>query len=376
MIKSYNKPKYIEISDILTDRIFNKQIVPQDPFPTIRNIAKEFDVSINTADRAVAVLVEQGILITRGKKGIKIADIPEQKSIYRSRLLDSISGRLPDIYGFAVPYVYKNIIEHEAAESGILCCLPFESALFMRMYLDENGDILKESLALIKSAALKGVLVPASASENAIHELSSRGVKIIGFSDIKYAEIFSSCSAVVFNPVQYFKMFLSFVLNNSSAYSRSDSFTASWEKTYFIQFGSEKTKVRSQEALDAALNGTGKINAEIRTIGPVNQRYRENLFLALADIGRDNLICVNDQILVQPVYEFLSKRSLVPGKDIGVVGAGTAGYAESFFPPLTTLGFDIRKTGEVFFSLVKEKNNRHVEMPFVYFQRKSSHSSG
>lgn len=76
MIKWEPKHRYEEVADDLRDRILNGEFQPRAAIPSIPRIMQEYEVGRNTAMHAVALLVEQGIVVIRQSKGTFV--VPEE----------------------------------------------------------------------------------------------------------------------------------------------------------------------------------------------------------------------------------------------------------------------------------------------------------
>ncbi|MBO4270410.1 winged helix-turn-helix domain-containing protein [Microbispora triticiradicis] len=63
------------VADEIKRRIKAGQYQPRMPIPAERRMAEEFGVAVNTVRRAVAVLREEGVLMTLPAKGTFVAPI-------------------------------------------------------------------------------------------------------------------------------------------------------------------------------------------------------------------------------------------------------------------------------------------------------------
>jgi GntR family transcriptional regulator len=57
-------PVYMQVADILRARIESGQLLPDRPVPSETQLQQEFGVARGTARKAIAVLREQGLVIT------------------------------------------------------------------------------------------------------------------------------------------------------------------------------------------------------------------------------------------------------------------------------------------------------------------------
>jgi GntR family transcriptional regulator len=57
-------PVYVQVADILRARIESGQLLPDRPVPSETQLQQEFGVARGTARKAIAVLREQGLVVT------------------------------------------------------------------------------------------------------------------------------------------------------------------------------------------------------------------------------------------------------------------------------------------------------------------------
>jgi DNA-binding GntR family transcriptional regulator len=62
-------PVYVQVADILRARIESGQLLPDRPVPSESQLRQEFGVARGTARKAIAVLREQGFVVTVKGRG-------------------------------------------------------------------------------------------------------------------------------------------------------------------------------------------------------------------------------------------------------------------------------------------------------------------
>jgi GntR family transcriptional regulator len=67
-------PVYEQVIYAVTRAIVGGQLRPGDMFPSVRTLSQELKINPNTAQKIVAALVEQGLLVVRPGIGTEIAD--------------------------------------------------------------------------------------------------------------------------------------------------------------------------------------------------------------------------------------------------------------------------------------------------------------
>jgi len=85
-------PIYIQIEDSLHSLIAAGQIQPGEQLPTIRELAADIRVNLNTVARAYFELDREGVISTQRGRGTFVSGVPDQKQIEKNRqkLLRSI----------------------------------------------------------------------------------------------------------------------------------------------------------------------------------------------------------------------------------------------------------------------------------------------
>ena len=85
-------PIYIQIEDSIHTLIAAGQIQPGEQLPTIRELAADIRVNLNTVARAYFELDKEGVITTQRGRGTFVSGIPDQKQMEKKRqkLLHSI----------------------------------------------------------------------------------------------------------------------------------------------------------------------------------------------------------------------------------------------------------------------------------------------
>jgi GntR family transcriptional regulator len=85
-------PIYIQIEDSIHSLIAAGQLQPGEQLPTIRELAADIRVNLNTVARAYFELDKEGVISTQRGKGTFVSGVPDQKQIEkkRAKLLKSI----------------------------------------------------------------------------------------------------------------------------------------------------------------------------------------------------------------------------------------------------------------------------------------------
>ncbi|MFV1948665.1 MAG: GntR family transcriptional regulator [Anaerolineales bacterium] len=78
-------PIYIQIEDSIHTLIAAGQIQPGEQLPTIRELAADIRVNLNTVARAYFELDREGVISTQRGKGTFVSGVPDQKQIEKKR---------------------------------------------------------------------------------------------------------------------------------------------------------------------------------------------------------------------------------------------------------------------------------------------------
>jgi len=87
-------PIYLQLFNQIKDQIVNGQLSEMEPLPSIRNLAKELNISVITTKRAYDDLEREGFIITVAGKGSFVA--PINKQMVREEKLKVIEERLSE----------------------------------------------------------------------------------------------------------------------------------------------------------------------------------------------------------------------------------------------------------------------------------------
>lgn len=115
-------PMYVQIKDAIKENIYNGQLKDKEALPSIRQLAKELDVSMITVKRAYTDLEYEGLVTTVSGKGtfVNLSDyskiIEHRKSELLMRLRDEVVNL--KIAGIKEEEVIKLILEEYSMVGG------------------------------------------------------------------------------------------------------------------------------------------------------------------------------------------------------------------------------------------------------------------
>jgi DNA-binding GntR family transcriptional regulator len=68
------EPVYLQLARILREMITSGQIAPRQPMPSIKSITQQYGVAKGTAEKALGVLRDEGLVVTVPGRGIYVID--------------------------------------------------------------------------------------------------------------------------------------------------------------------------------------------------------------------------------------------------------------------------------------------------------------
>jgi GntR family transcriptional regulator len=80
-----NVPIYIQIEDSISSMISAGQLKPGEQLPTIRELAADIRVNLNTVARAYFELDKEGVISTQRGKGTFVSGVPDEKMLKKKR---------------------------------------------------------------------------------------------------------------------------------------------------------------------------------------------------------------------------------------------------------------------------------------------------
>lgn len=73
-------PPYEQIRTQIADQVTRRQLQPGDRLPTVRRLAQDLDVAVNTVARAYRELEQHGVVETRGRGGTYVTGDDVQRA--------------------------------------------------------------------------------------------------------------------------------------------------------------------------------------------------------------------------------------------------------------------------------------------------------
>lgn len=105
-------PVYQQIVDQISEAVISERLREEEALPPIRSLAEELTINVNTIAKAYAILVQEGIIESRGTRG---HFVPPRRQLYikaerRRRLEPPLRSVLS--MAFRLGYTPEEIVEH------------------------------------------------------------------------------------------------------------------------------------------------------------------------------------------------------------------------------------------------------------------------
>ncbi len=71
-------PPYLRVAAELREKIANGELLPGEQVPSLDRLAETISISRTTARRAIQVLMDEGLVISRPRWGVFVAERPGQ----------------------------------------------------------------------------------------------------------------------------------------------------------------------------------------------------------------------------------------------------------------------------------------------------------
>lgn len=89
-----NLPIYLQIKQVLADRIIRGDLHPGDQLPPVRQLALDLTVNVNTVQRALSTMIQDGIIVTQRGRGNFVTEDATVVSRLTAAVVDSAVASL------------------------------------------------------------------------------------------------------------------------------------------------------------------------------------------------------------------------------------------------------------------------------------------
>src|SRR5215472_1521051 len=140
--------KYQQIADRLRDQIDSGALEPGERLPSEPDLVTQFDASRNTVRLAIALLTNQGLVVTRQGLGTFVTEEARPFTALLSRIptpppLKSMSTVLPEVSSQAEPETSRQFVERSPASASVAEKLEVEAGdlIVVRRRRGTIGDV-------------------------------------------------------------------------------------------------------------------------------------------------------------------------------------------------------------------------------------------
>lgn len=329
-------PQYIKIREEIAERIRSGLLKPGDQIPSLRQICKDYGVSMMTARRVTSELLQEGLTARRNGVGVFVSSNRRRARLVLALIGFSEEGwrNNSDMFGQLVGGVAGASWENEA----ILSVIPINDA-------ESAPNVLR---SLLDEQPLDGVLLRTTGDVDPeiVNLFLSHGVPLVSIK----------------RPIEPAP--LTYVISDDE----SGSFQAT---THLLELGHRRIGL---VVSNASLSTAKKIEHGYRRAHelyeiPVAETMIQRVPLALESLGYEatlallaaaqppTAIFAASDLLALGVYKAAGQQRIVIPKDLSVVGFDDQDFAARLAPPLTTLHlsyYDLgHAAGNVLFEMIQ-----------------------
>ena len=111
-----SQPVYLQIRDQIVAAIARGELLPADRLPSVRTLAGDLGINLHTANKAYALLRDEGYLLMRGRSGAIVADYQQVASAERKAA--SAEKLAEDLYHLALEHCAQGGTEQSFLEEA------------------------------------------------------------------------------------------------------------------------------------------------------------------------------------------------------------------------------------------------------------------
>lgn len=322
--KSSNLPLYMQLRDIIIQKIETEEFKRGYPLPTEQELCNVYGISRFPVRQAMDELVKEGYLKrTRGRGTFVNEDIPEKAAAEQKRLLGFIIGGFGEGFG---AQIFKGY-EKQARKRG-----------YLTVACNHESDAVEEirCIRMLMELNVSGIHVftcdDSKLPEIAL-ELVERGIYLglldrnPGLEGLDYVgsdHVGGAYTALHHLAMQGYRN-VAFISHKSTASSVNERLEGYLKAV-------EDFKMNSITHID--------IEEELQQYPyPMHRFFVEKLREGLVELKKHiplGIFAVNDAIALQ-CMRILSEEGLIIGKDVGIVGFDNVAECEFSSPPLTSV---------------------------------------
>jgi GntR family transcriptional regulator len=130
--------KYQEIADRLRDQITSGALAPEDRLPSEPELVREYDASRNTVRLALALLTNQGLVVTRQGMGTFVLGLPKPFTALLSRVKGHPSGNHASQ---AMPVMSPDTSKPETVRF-VVETVPASASVAEKLLVEQNAPVI------------------------------------------------------------------------------------------------------------------------------------------------------------------------------------------------------------------------------------------
>jgi DNA-binding LacI/PurR family transcriptional regulator len=310
-------PYYTQVKELLKDKIVREEINLNTRFPTMREIASLFNVSLVTACKAIQELKNEGLLYSRPRKGIRLAD--NISAILSSQQSTPIIGvTFADRFQRQYSYYFNELFDGiaEAAKN-----LHFDIQMFP---LPPENDATQGLCEHLKRKKIAGLILASRVPVQTIVDLMDHKMPFVWINnDLPYEKI----HVVTIDTHKAIIVALNYL--KQCGYRRVGLVNFWWKP---------ETQAAYQDMLqDKGLDTDPDLikSGSVRTLEEEQQMAGIKVKELLALPEPPEVLFLYGEGTLTGAYQVLQKMKLHVPRDIGIIGCIQKTFADHFPLPLT-----------------------------------------
>ena len=187
-----DRPKFMEIKDVIRNDILAGRLPSEARVPSEREIAREYDVALMTARRALSELADEGYVVRRHGKGTFVAPVKPRRTERGGRR----TFRYILIGRRATDPAYSVIIHHLVRAASNVDADLVSSEVSTEGGADRTRVALRD--LILGAAAIGGLVINGDTTEDQILEIQNLGIPFV-LGDTPSPRLAHTCDCVTYD---------------------------------------------------------------------------------------------------------------------------------------------------------------------------------
>ena len=341
---------YVQIADDLRNKIYARQIANK--LPGIRDLAQQYSINFKTANKAVAVLITEGLLYRIKGKGTFVVDLTS--GLKEHHLIGFL---LPDIVNPNFARIVQELHQIEV----------HKNISIIVNTTDRRPQRVKEILQMYKKQRISGIIVQGGAlpDDESLQRVMDTQLPIIGAhahiegTDDVWLDMYAGAQMATDHLIEGFGLQVGYISGSASGLTKTSRFLG---------------------YRDALLSKGGKVDFTfLKSTDPTYVGGYKALKELLTEEHLPRSVFIYNQIMAMGAINAITSAGLKIPEDIAIIGCDDSVEADAMIVPISTICFSYKETATQLLSLVERRLNNptispeKVRIAPKLMVRKSSH---